>query len=67
MTEIPRKQRIDLAVCHFGLYTFGLAMTDCERVDEDCAMDNMSVPFYFEQLTPTMKESLEKLNGKVFC
>ena len=61
MEPLPRKSRIDLAVLVHGLYTFGMATTDCERCDEDCAMDNMGIPYYKYQLTERDKEVLARL------
>lgn len=62
MEPISRAERITLAVCVYGLYTMGLATTDSERCDEDCAMDNMRVPYYKEQLTPRDVAALERIH-----
>lgn len=51
MDPLPREDRITLAVMLHGMYTFGMAATDGERCDEDCAMDNMGIPYYREHLT----------------
>lgn len=53
--ELPRKDRIRLGVMMYGLYLLGLASNDCERVDEDCAMDNSGVPRDYSQLTEQHK------------
>jgi hypothetical protein len=60
-TELSRDERIDLAVCYYGWYTFGMAATDSERCDEDCAMDNGGVPRYADQLTEKHIEVLDRL------
>jgi len=61
---LTHKERLDLAVCYFGLYTFGLATTPKEIVDEQCAMDNCGVPFLESLLNEKQKQILEKLSGK---
>lgn len=56
---LTRKERINIATHFYGLYTIGLASNDFQRIDEDCAMDNMRVPFLKSQLTPEMEKYLE--------
>jgi hypothetical protein len=48
---IPREDRIYLGQTVYGLYTLGMAGSDSERIDEDCVMDNMRVPYYKKDLT----------------
>lgn len=50
MTPLNREDRITIAVTLFGLYTLGMAENESEKIDENCAMDNMGVPYYEEQL-----------------
>lgn len=56
--QLTRNERLWLAQTIYGLYMFGMANTVMERTDEDCAMDNMLVPFYRNQLTDTHKKEL---------
>lgn len=62
-TPLPRETRINLAVSYYGLYMFGMAVTQSERVDEDCAMDNAGIPYYEDQLTEAHKAKLEHLKS----
>lgn len=48
--ELPRKDRVRLAVVMYGLYLIGQASNDLERIDEDCAMDNSQIPRRYEEL-----------------
>lgn len=50
-TAISRDDRVVLACSYYGLYAIGMATNDFERTDENCAMDNVGVPYYQEQLT----------------
>lgn len=59
---LKRKDRIYLAVAYYGWYTFGMAATDSQRIDEDCAMDNGGVPYYEHQLNDKQREILVKYN-----
>jgi hypothetical protein len=52
---VPREDRIYLGQTVYGLYTLGLAGSDSERIDEDCAMDNMRVPYYKKDLTSAQR------------
>lgn len=61
MEPLPRQYRIDLAVMVHGLYTIGMAVTDGERCDEDCAMDNMGIPYYWAQLTERDRVALVRV------
>jgi len=47
--QLTRVERLNLAVCYFGLYMIGMATNDGDKVDEDCAMDNAGVPLYLQQ------------------
>lgn len=60
---LSREDRLTLAQCYYGWYTFGMATTDSERVDEDCAMDNNGVPYYEDQLTDKHKEVLARFKA----
>lgn len=60
--QLTREERIDLAVCCYGLYSIGLASNECQRIDEDCAMDNMGVPFLRSQLTDHHLKVLAGIN-----
>lgn len=62
LTPIPRKDRIILGQTWYGLYTLGLAITDLQRIAEDCAMDDLGVPFYIEKLTDEQKDRIEEFN-----
>lgn len=58
MKPLARDQRVCIAQTCFGLYLIGLAATESEIIDENCAMDNAGVPFYEEMLTEDMKYRL---------
>lgn len=64
MTPIDRKDRVLLAQLHYGLYTIGFAITDSERVDEDCCMDNCGVPYYTEKLSLREQDLIELYGRK---
>lgn len=57
--EIDRNDRISIACTFYGLYMIGLATTEIEKIDENCAMDNFGVPYYKHQLTDGHKQYLE--------
>jgi hypothetical protein len=59
--SLTRNERLNLAVCYFGLYTIGMATNDCDKVDEDCAMDNAGVPFYYDQLNDRQRKVLDDM------
>lgn len=61
--HIARADRVALASSFYGLYLLGSAMTDSERIDEDCAMDNMRVPFLTDCLSNAQRAYLEQLHG----
>lgn len=63
LTPIPREDRLYLARAVYGLYTFGLAQTDRDRIDEDCAMDNQGIPYYLEQLTDSQRLTINESHG----
>jgi hypothetical protein len=48
--DIPRNVRVYIAQSVFGLYTFGMATTDFDKCDEDCAMNNSRVPYSWDQI-----------------
>lgn len=48
--EMSRKHRILVGSVIFGLYTLGLAITESEKIDEDCCMDNSGIPHHYEDL-----------------
>lgn len=48
--EMSRKHRILVGSVIFGLYVLGFAVTDSEKIDEDCRMDNACVPRHYEDL-----------------
>lgn len=58
--KLTRQERIWLACCYYGWYTFGLAVGQSERTDEDCAVDNNRVPRYEHQLNAQQKAIIEK-------
>lgn len=60
LTPLSRNDRIYLGAVYYGLYTLGMAGSDSERTDEDCAMDNFGVPYYQYQLSDSHKEILAK-------
>lgn len=60
--SLHRKDRIAIACRFYGLYTIGFASTEREKVDEDCCMDNMRVPYRTDQLTEDMQQYLSDLN-----
>jgi hypothetical protein len=49
--EIPRNQRIILGGAMGGNYMLGMAGTEFEKVDEDCAMDNARIPRHYQNLS----------------
>lgn len=59
--QLTRNERLNLAVCYFGLYTIGMATNDGDKVDEDCAMDNAGVPFYYNQLNDRQRKVLDDM------
>jgi hypothetical protein len=61
--KIPRQDRIALACSFYGLYMFGLAVTESERVDEDCAMNNARVPWCVGMLTEAHEKYLDELRA----
>lgn len=63
---LSREDRLILAQSYFGWYTFGMATTESERVDENCAMDNGGVPIYEDQLTDKHKEVLKKYKSEAW-
>lgn len=58
--SIPRNVRIYIAQAIFGFYTFGTAVSDFDKTDEDCAMDNSRVPFSWDQVD---RATFDKLMG----
>lgn len=56
--ELTHKERVDLAVCYFGLYMLGMSG---DEVDVRCAMDNFQVPWLDSQLNEQQREILNKL------
>jgi hypothetical protein len=60
---LPRQDRISLAAGYFGVYTIGLAANDFQKADEDCAMDNMRVPYYVSDLTDEQMAYLIRLKN----
>lgn len=59
-SRLSREERVQLAQKIYGLYSIGLAMSESERIDEDCCMDNCKVPFLRSQLKQAEIEWLEK-------
>lgn len=68
--NLTLKERIDLAVCGFGLYTAGTSEPnevldpkghEMWIVDVSCAMDNLRVPRLRSEMTDEHRETLERL------
>lgn len=59
--EMSRQHRVTLGTCMYGLYVLGLATTPSEECDEDCAMNNMGVPYRYEDLTATQRATLDRV------
>ena len=55
---LSREDRITLASCYYGLYLVGMAANKSQQIDEDCAMNNMGVPYYEHQLTDRHRQVL---------
>lgn len=62
LKALTREERIWIATKFFGLYVLGNAMTESEKIDEDCGMDNMGVPRYHKNLKPEYMLWLEFLH-----
>lgn len=58
--EMTHEHRVILGSTIFGLYMLGMATTNFERTDEWCAMDNVGVPFLYENLTDEQRAHIEK-------
>jgi len=56
--ELSYRERVTIACMFYGLYRMGVAVTDFDRVDELCCMDNMHVPWLYSQLTDKMQHCL---------
>lgn len=59
LAPLARNERIYLATRIHGLYTLGMAVTESEKTDEDCCMDNTGVPHYYSQLNERDRACLD--------
>lgn len=65
--QLTRQQRTDIAIGYFRLYSVGSALTDFERDEEDCAMDNAGVPDYRWELNRGMYNRVLGSLNETFC